>query len=330
MILTTRKAAALAAAAVAGVLLLAGCSAASTPSNTASHVTIAGVVANTSDPFWQTMVCGAEAEAKTLGVTYTSFNTTSTDTNTIASNFQSASLISPNGMIVQPFNNNQFVAQYTSLMAKGVPIVTANGTTPQVNYKTIYSGTDTAGLASQVKGLIPTGSGSMVVLGGAPGIPPLETRTQPFIKAVQAERTDLTVLPVEYSGFDANKATTDTSSLIISHPDLKLIIAADGPDGVAAAAAVKQAGKSGKIAVIAFDAVPNEVSALKAGDITALIAQDPYQIGSDSVKAIVDYLSAHPSGAVKPAGSATIANQLLTATTVDDPANAKYLYKSTC
>src|SRR4051794_28280575 len=101
MILSTKKVAALSAVAMAGVLLLAGCSSTASPSGTNSNINIAGVVANTSDPFWQTVVCGAQAEAKSLGVTYKSFNTTSTDTNTIASNFQSASLTSPSGMIVQ-------------------------------------------------------------------------------------------------------------------------------------------------------------------------------------------------------------------------------------
>jgi len=332
MIRKASKAAALAAATTAAIVLLAGCSSTtSTPTATPSHIKLAGVFTNTSDPFWETMSCGATNEAKTLGVSLQTFNTTTTDTNTIASDFQTASLTNPDGLIVQPFNNNQFVAQYTKLMKDGVPVVTANGTVPQVNYKTIYSGTNTGGIASQVSSLIPSGSGSLVVMGGAPGIPPLQTRTQPFINAVEKMRSDLTPLSVEYSGFDANKATTDVSSLIIAHPDLKLIIAADGPDGVAAAAAVKQAGKVGKIAVIAFDAVPNEVQALKAGQITALIAQDPYKIGADSVKAIVDYLNSHKSGgAVKPAGSATIANQLLTKKTVDDPSNAKYLYKATC
>jgi ribose transport system substrate-binding protein len=331
MIRNIRRAGIFAAAATAGILLLAGCSSTASPSATSSSIKLAAVVANTSDPFWATVTCGVKGQAKKLGVSLQLFNTTTTDTNTIASNFQSASLTNPDGMIVQPFNNNQFVAQYTKLMNSGVPVVTANGTTPQVNYQTIYSGTDTAGIASEVKDLIPSGSGTMVVMGGAPGIPPLETRTQPFIKAVQKMRSDLTPLSVEYSGFDINKATTDASSLIIAHPDLKLIIAADGPDGVAAAAAVKQAGKTGKIAIIAFDAVPNEVEALKAGQITALIAQDPYKIGSESVTSLVDYLKSHKSGgAVKPAGSTTIDNKLLTKATVDDAANLKYQYKATC
>lgn len=326
------RAAAVALAALAATTL-AACS---TPAPTdgdaaASDISIAAVFPNTADPFWQTISCGAQARADELGVDLQQFNSTNTDTNTIASNFQSASLIEADGMIVNPFNNNQFVAQYQTLMADGVPVVTSNGTDPQSEYMNIYSGPDTAGFSEQVADLVPEGAGTMVFLGGAPGIPPLETRTQPFYEAVQAMRPDLTPLPVDYSGFDINKATTNVASMIIANPDLKLIIAATGPDGVGAAAAIQQAGKAGEIALIAFDAVPPEVEALRAGTISALIAQDPFSIGTSSVDSIVDYLKANPDGGpVEPNGSKTIDSVLITQDTVDDPANANYLYKTEC
>lgn len=320
-------------ATVAVAFVLAGCSTPA-PSDTdapASDITIAGVYQNLSDPFWQTITCGAQARAAELGVDLELYTSTDTDANTMASNFETALLTEPDGVIATPFNNNQFVAQYTQLMADGVPVVSGNGTDPQVEYKNIYSDTETAGLAADVADLIPGGGGTMVVLGGAPGIPPLEGRTNPFIEAVQEMRSDLTPLPTVYSGFDVNKATADVAALIIANPDLKLVIAATGPDGVGAAAAIDQAGKAGEITLIAFDAVPPEVDALRAGTITALIAQDPFSIGSTSVDAIVDYLSNNPDGgAVEPAGSQAIPNVLLTADNVDDAENANYLYKTSC
>jgi ribose transport system substrate-binding protein len=329
MIHSKSRLAALAVVAAAGATLFAACS---TPApDEGDSISIAAVFQNTSDPFFQTISCGAEARAEERGVDLQTYNSTDTDANTIAGNFESALLNSPDGVIVTPFNNNQFVAQYTELMAGGVPVVTGNGTDPQVDYQYIFSDTGTDALADDVADLIPEGPGSMVVLGGAPGIPPLESRTVPFIDAVAAMRSDLTMLPIVYSGFDINKATADVSALIIANPELKLIIAATGPDGVGAAAAVEQAGKAGEITLIAFDAVPPEVEALRAGTITALIAQNPFEIGSASVDAIVDYLEANPDGGpVEPSGSVGIENVLLTADNVDDPENADYLYKTEC
>ncbi|GHF27447.1 sugar ABC transporter substrate-binding protein [Pseudolysinimonas yzui] len=317
------------ATAATAVVLVAGCSSPS-PADPAD-ITIAAVYQNLSDPFWQTIACGAQARADELGVDLQLFTSTDTDANAIAGNFETALLGEPDGVIATPFNNNQFVAQYTQLMADGVPVVSGNGTDPQVEYKNVYSDTDTGGLAEDVAGLIPEGAGTMVVLGGAPGIPPLEGRTVPFIEAVQEMRSDLTPLPIVYSGFDVNKATSDVAALIIANPDLKLVIAATGPDGVGAAAAIEQAGKVGEITLIAFDAVPPEVDALRSGTITALIAQDPFNIGASSVDAIVEYLEANPDGgAVEPDGSQPIKNVLLTADNVDDPDNANYLYKTSC
>lgn len=334
MIHTSRRAVAATLAALAGAALLASCAPAGDSGDggeTADAITIAAVYPNLSDPFWQTISCGAAARADELGVDFQQFNSNNTDTNTVASNFQSASLIGADGMIVNSFNANQFLAQTQQLMADGVPVVSGSGTDPQTEYKVIFSDGETGGFADELASLVPEGAGSMVYLGGAPGIPPLEKRTLPFFEAMQAARPDLTVLPNDYSGFDINKTTQNVSSLIIANPDLKLIIAASGPDGVGAAAAIDQAGKSGEITLIAFDAIPPEVDALRSGTISALIAQDPYQIGASSIDALVDYLEAHPDGgAVEPDGVETIPSFVLTADNIDDPANEKYLYKTEC
>lgn len=296
-----------------------------------SGVHLAEVLANTSDPFFMSIACASRQEASALGATLQTFNATSTVAIAIANNFQSAALTKPQGMFTDPFDNNQFIAQYKTMMAGGVPVVTGNGTTPPAEYKYIYSAADTARFAPEVLKGVPSGAGSMVYLGGAPGIPPLQSRTLPFVKAVETSRPDLKALPTEYSGFDVNKATTDLGSVLLANPDLKLVIAADGPDAQGAVAAIKAAGKAGKVTLVAFDAIPTEVAALKDGVITDLIAQSPFQIGRDSIKALVDYLKAHPDGgAVANAGSETVPNQLLTKATVDSPANADYIYKASC
>ncbi len=299
-------------------------------SATSSDIKLSGVLANTSDPFWATVSCGAKAEAKKRGVALKMYTSTSTDNNAIASNFQSATLSNPDGILATPFNNNQFIAQYKTLMAKGVPVVTGNPSDPQAEYKSVTSGTDTDKFAEDALKSVSKGEGSMVYMGGAPGIPPLESRTKPFVAAVESARPELKRLKDEFSGFDINKATTDASSLIIAHPELKLIIAATGPDAVGAAAAIQQANKSGEIALIGFDAIPPEVEALKKGTISALIAQAPLEIGAAQVGALVDYLEAGSKGAVSTKGVEKIGNQLLTKDNVDDPANAKYIYKASC
>jgi ribose transport system substrate-binding protein len=312
-----------------------GATAGSTAAASASGktITIAGVYGNSTDPFWATLGCGAQQEAASLGVKYQAFPSTTLDTSAFSQNFSSAQLIKPNGIFVNPANPNQFITQYKSLMSQGVPVVTINSSTPPSQYKVVGTGASDSSLLTQVAALVPSGSsGSMVVVNGIPGLVPVEVRLNPVVQAIQSAHPGLKSLPTVYSGFDVNKATSAVSSLLIANPDLKVIVAADGPDGQAAAAAVQEAHKAGSVTVIALDATPAEVAALKAGAISGLVAQSPMTIGEDQVKQLVDYVKAHPSGGTVPpnVGTVSVPQALLTKSNVNAPASSAWIYKSSC
>jgi ribose transport system substrate-binding protein len=303
----------------------------SSGTSSASNITIAGVYGNSTDPFWATLACGAKQEAATLGVKYQPFASTTLDNSALSQNFSSAQLIKPNGIFVNPANPNQFVTQYKTLMSSGVPVVTINSSNPPAQYKVVGTGTTgNSALLQQTAALVTADSGSMLVVNGIPGLVPVQVRLDPVVKAITTAHPGLKSLPTIYSGFDVNKATQAVSTDLIAHPDLKVIVAADGPDGQAAAAAVQQAGKAGKVTVIALDATPAEVSALKAGTISGLVAQSPQQI--DQVKELVSYIQAHPNAGAVPVnvGTVNVPQNLLTKTNVDDPASSAWIYKASC
>jgi ribose transport system substrate-binding protein len=296
-----------------------------------SKLKLSGVVGGTADPFWQSIVCGAQSQATKRGVTLKTYTTTGFDTNILANNFQAATLAKPNGIFAFPQNPGQFSTQYKALMAKGVPVVNNGGTSPRVEYQAVFSDADTGRFAAEALAGASAGAGTLVYLGGIPGIPPLEARLNPFLAAVAAARPDLKRVD-EYSMFDPNKAATDLAALFLAHPDIKVIVAADGPDAIGAANAVKQANLVGKVTLIAFDAVPPEVDFLKSGVISVLIAQNPAAIGRGVVDSLVDYLKKHPKGGKVPttAPFVGVPQKLLTAKTVDAAENADYLYKAAC
>jgi ribose transport system substrate-binding protein len=320
-------------------LMLAACSSsssgtgASTSASAASTISIAGVYGNTPDPFWASLGCGAKQEAAKLGVKYQDFTSANLDTSSFSQNFSAAVATSPSGMFVNPSNPNQFLTQYQQQMAKGVPVVTINGTTPPAQLKVVGTDTTNTPFLTQVAALVPSGtSGKMFVVNGIPGLPPVDNRLNPVVNAIKSANAGLTELPVFYSTFDPNKATAAVSSAIIANPDLKVIVAADGPDGQGAAAAVKSANKAGQITVIALDATPPEVAALKDGTITGLVAQAPAQIGAQQVSALVEYLKAHTSGGAVTATNdfVGIQQKLLTKDNVDLAENADWVYKASC
>jgi hypothetical protein len=53
---------------------------------------------------------------------------------------------------------------------------------------------------------------------------------------------------------------------------------------------VKQRHLSGKIVMVGWDAAPDEIAALKSGEISALIVQNPFRMGFDSVVAMTEHI----------------------------------------
>lgn len=297
----------------------------------ADDITVAGVLINTQDPFWTTIGCGAQARANELGVTLELYSAPNMDAAQMTAAFDAALLSSPDGLFGTSTAPNQFVTQFGELMANGVPVVTGNPTDPAAQYRVVWSSGDTAPYIDQLLPLIPEAEGTMLVLGGVQGLPPLEVRYVPLVDAVLAARPGLHEIERIYSFFNINAATSGVEAALIANPDLKVIVASNGPDGIGAAAAVRAAGLQGQVTVIAFDAVPPEIEALREGTITALIAQSPAQIGAVSVQSIVDYLRSGATGAVAPSDEFIgIPQRMLTAENVDDPANADYIYHPLC
>ena len=94
-----------------------------------------------------------------------------------------------------------------------------------------------------------------------------------------------------------------------------------------AAAAVKEAGKTGEIKIVGFDAGPQQVADLENGVVDALIAQHPYDIGYQAVNLAADYLLDGKEPAEK---VVTTGYSVVTRDNLEDPEIKKYLYVSDC
>lgn len=112
------------------------------------------------------------------------------------------------------------------------------------------------------------------------------------------------------------------SAILARNPNLAGIFASDTAYGQGAATAIQNAGKTGKVKIVAFDAEPGEVSDLKRGLIKALIVQKAYDMGVTAVKDAVAYLSHHKRPPAEWHPSYVIA----TKTNVNSPKVKKYLY----
>ena len=287
-----------AAAALAALTALAGCTAASDSDAGADEGTaLAGIIANSTDPFWISVMCGASKEAEAQSVQMTWYTSPTTSAESMSQNFTSATLADPDGVFLNPFQATQFSTQVADLMAKGVPVITSVPLDPATQYTDIPLATDGANYIDQFLDMIPEGPGAMVALGGITGIPPLDATWMPIEAAVAEARPDIRILPTEYTDFDVTKTNQIVSALLLANPDLNVILASTGPEGAGAAAAVEQAGLAGKVMIWAYDAIPAQVAALEAGVITVLAAKPAEAMGAAAVTELLAAIEANPDRA---------------------------------
>jgi simple sugar transport system substrate-binding protein/ribose transport system substrate-binding protein len=107
-------------------------------------------------------------------------------------------------------------------------------------------------------------------------------------------------------------ALTATADMITANPGIQVIFACNEGGTIGAAQAVKQAGKTGQIAVFGYDGSDQITSMIIAGDLQAAIAQDPYGQGVAAMTDVVNFLMGKPGVSV---GKLTIAPGILLSAT---------------
>lgn len=162
-----------------------------------------------------------------------------------------------------------------------------SGTTPQ---QVPLFATDNIAGAQQAAQLMNTylhGKGSVALLEFQPGSMTNNQRKAGFIQGLKKyPGLDMAVDQADHS--DANQALNVTNNILTAHPDLDGIFGSNEPSVVGAAQAVTQRGLKGKVVMVGWDAAPDEVKGLQSGEISALIVQNPFRMGFDSVVAAVE------------------------------------------
>jgi len=330
---TLKTAVAAAGGVVALTVALAGC-ASDAGGDDASGITVAGISILTGDPYFVSIKCGAQQAASDLGVKLEWDGSTSADTAPQAAIFSAMRLKDPDAYVFTPFSQDGFIADVTDVMSAGAPVVLADATMAEdVFYKGFQSDNEQAG--QQVADYLVEetgGEGTVAVVAFGPGNPIDEARYDGLRDRVAADAPDVKVLDPQYAQGSSSEAAQVVSGIIQANPDLKIVYATNGPQATGAVSALRAANLLDSVKVVAYAGEDEQVQALRAGDVSALLAQSPYLIGYNSVEAAVDYVKAHPDGgAVTPADPAYeyTPTMLITQDNVDSD-EAKPFFNATC
>ena len=335
------------AAAAAALALAAGCSSSGSSSSSAAagsatsgqSTSAGGSSSGTSykltfiqgvagDGFYVTMGCGIQAEAKKLGnVTVNIQGPTQFDATLQNPIIESVTAAHPNAILVAPDDVTASQTPINQAMSAGIKVVLVDttlsdpsGAVSQISSDNLAGGT---AAFNAVKQLVP-GGGQVLVVNTKPGISTTDQRTQGFADAAKAD-SKFQYVGVQYDQDSASVAAQVTLAALQKNPGITAIFATNLFSAEGAATGIRQAGRAGKVKIVGFDAEPDEITALQQGTVQALIAQQPYTIGTDAVDQAVAALE----------GKATTAKigtkfTIITSANLNSAASQAAIYKTSC
>ena len=278
------------------------------------------------DEFYISMQCGIEAEAKRLGVSVTTQGPQKFDPTLQKPIVDSAVAGKPDAMLIAPTDVTAMQTPLAVAAQSGTKIVLVDTTLkdPSIAVSAIASDNVGGGKAAfdAIKQLAPDG-GKVLVMSTDPGISTVDDRVKGFEEAVKTD-SKFNYLGVQYSHNDPATASNLISSALQKDPDIVGVFATNLFAAEGTSTGIRQAGKGEQVKIAAFDAGPNQVKALKAGTVQALVAQQPAEIGKFGVNAAVAALD---GGTVTPRVQTGFT--VITQDNIDGEA-ADAVYKSTC
>jgi ABC-type sugar transport system substrate-binding protein len=322
-------------AAAALVTAVAACSSGSSSSssgttsgNSAAGKNLELVVGTKSDDFYVTMECGAQAEAKKLGVNLTVNGPADFSASEQAPILNAVQVSKPDALIVAPTDTKALNPQLSRIAAGGTKVVFVDTTTTDPSVAVSHITSDNVGggkvaadnLAQQIGG-----KGTVAVIDVNPGISTTDARIQGFVNEMKAKYPNITVLSTQYDNDSSATAASQVAADISAHSNLSGVFATNVLSAQGAATGVQHAGRTGKVKVATFDAEPQQIQALHSNTIQLAVAQDPYQEGVDGVDQAVDALTGKSV-------TANIGTPLLAITqqNMNAASTQQYIYKSSC
>jgi len=134
------------------------------------------------------------------------------------------------------------------------------------------------------------GKGKVVLLRYAPGSASTEDREAGFLDAIKKHPDIKLIVDNRYGGATADSAAKEALNLVDSLKECDGIFCPNESTTAGMLVALRTAGLSGKKKFVGFDATSDLVKALQGDELQALVAQNPYKMGYESVTTIVNHI----------------------------------------
>lgn len=275
-------------------VMLAGCGSSSQPEGKKRHK-LAFVTNNVSD-FWAIARKGTEKAAAEIPDIEVEFrlnpDNTAAEQHRLVDDLLAQGI---DGIAISPVDPvNQL--QMLNRAAQQTLVVTQDSDAPNSD-RACYIGTDNVAAGRQagelIKEALPQG-GKIMIFVGVLDAANAQQRYQGIREALTG--TNIEILDVRTDNTDRVRAKSNASDTLVNHPDVSALVGLWAYNGPAILSAVRDAGKTGSVKIIAFDEEDETLRGIKDGAIYATVVQQPFEFGYRSMQLMSKILNGDRSG----------------------------------
>jgi ribose transport system substrate-binding protein len=291
------------------------------------QIIIAVIPKGTTHMYWKSVEAGARQAEKDFGIKVNYKSSVQEDDRagqiSVVQGFISDNV---NGIVLAPVDNVALAPVVQAAMQKKIPVIiidsSVNGDAGK-DY-VCYVGTNNR-LAGKMGGeeLAKSlgGKGKYLLLRYAEGSASTMDREQGFLDAM-AENPGMKpeMANFLFAGTSVSEAQKTAMNLLDDVRNSDGIFCPNESTTVGMLNVLEQNHLTGKIRFVGFDATPSLVDALKAGELDALVSQNPTKMGYQGVKACLDYIKGQPQQPIQDSGV-----QLITRDNLNTPDVQKLL-----
>ncbi|OBZ94760.1 sugar ABC transporter substrate-binding protein [Pararhizobium polonicum] len=264
--------------------------------------TIALIPGLTTDAFYITMRKGAEAAAAAVGAQLVFQGAPDFNPVTQVPVLDAIIAKKPDAILIAPTDKDQLIQPLKKASDAGIPVITVDTFIGDGVYQTgkgdaefplAYVASDNVlggAIAARALAKAVGEKGKVYVSNVKPGISTTDQREEGF-KEEMKKFPNIQVLETQFNDDDANKAASQLQAVFARNSDLDGVFGANLFSALGAANGVQQAGQTGKIKVVAFDAPTSIVDNINSGLVDLAIAQHPAEIGYFGVMAAYAHLT---------------------------------------
>jgi len=265
----------------------------------ASKLTVAIIPKGEIHSYWKSVHAGAQQAADELGVNIVwKAPLTQRDREQQIALVEQFQLQNINGIVLAPLDKTALVRSVKNAADRKIPVVIIDspldGTVGADFVSLVAADNKKAGSAAGDKlAKLLNGKGKLVLLRYMAGSASTEQREQGFLDEIKKHPDIQVISDNQEAGSTTDTAKDKSMQMLDTLRQADGIFCPNESSTLGMLQALRQAnllGKDKKVKFVGFDVTPPLVDAVKAGDIDALVAQNPHKMGYLGVKTCVDYI----------------------------------------